>query len=89
MNEYSFKIEGGIFVSYQIKKAAVIGSGVMGSGIAAHLANSGIPTYLLDIVPNDVSEADAKKDGRKIHQHSETPLQRELLKSYLNKNRHH
>ena len=32
----------------EIKKAAVIGSGVMGSGIAAHLANCGIPSLLLD-----------------------------------------
>ena len=29
----------------RIKKAAVLGSGVMGAGIAAHLANIGIPTY--------------------------------------------
>ncbi|MFD2612260.1 3-hydroxyacyl-CoA dehydrogenase/enoyl-CoA hydratase family protein [Paenibacillus gansuensis] len=34
-----------------IRKAAVIGSGVMGSGIAAHLANVGIETLLLDIIP--------------------------------------
>jgi len=34
-----------------IKKAAVLGAGVMGSAIAAHLANVGIPTLLLDIVP--------------------------------------
>lgn len=33
----------------QIKRAAVIGSGVMGSGIAAHFANAGIPVVLLDI----------------------------------------
>lgn len=32
-----------------IKKAAVIGSGVMGSGIAAQIANAGIPVLLLDI----------------------------------------
>lgn len=37
----------------QIKKAAVIGSGVMGASIAAHLANAGIPTLLMDIVPKD------------------------------------
>ncbi|WP_340123746.1 3-hydroxyacyl-CoA dehydrogenase/enoyl-CoA hydratase family protein [Methylobacter svalbardensis] len=36
-----------------IKKVAVIGAGVMGSGIAAHIANAGIPVYLLDIVPKD------------------------------------
>lgn len=34
-----------------IRKAAVLGAGVMGSGIAAHLANASIPTVLLDIVP--------------------------------------
>jgi len=34
-----------------IKKVAVIGAGVMGAGIAAHIANAGIPVYLLDIVP--------------------------------------
>ena len=34
-----------------IKKVAVLGSGVMGSGIAAHVANSGTPVILLDIVP--------------------------------------
>ncbi len=34
-----------------IYKAAVLGSGVMGSAIAAHLANAGIPSLLLDIVP--------------------------------------
>ena len=36
----------------EIKKAAVIGSGVMGSGIAAQIANAGIPVLLLDIVPD-------------------------------------
>jgi 3-hydroxyacyl-CoA dehydrogenase len=34
-----------------IAKVAVLGSGVMGSGIAAHMANAGIPVVLLDIVP--------------------------------------
>src|ERR1700737_3404423 len=37
--------------SYQVRKAAVIGAGIMGAGIAAHLANVGIPSLLLDIVP--------------------------------------
>lgn len=45
----------------QIKKAAVLGSGVMGSGIAAHLANIGIPTLLLDIVPRELTEDEKKK----------------------------
>ena len=34
-----------------IGKVAVIGSGVMGGGIAAHVANAGLPVLLLDIVP--------------------------------------
>ncbi len=43
----------------EIKKVAVIGSGVMGAGIAAHLANAGIPSLLLDIIPKFTDE-DAK-----------------------------
>ena len=39
-----------------IKKAAVIGSGVMGSGIAAHIANAGVPVMLLDIVPKGAND---------------------------------
>jgi 3-hydroxyacyl-CoA dehydrogenase len=35
----------------QIRKVAVLGSGVMGSAIAAHFANAGIPSLVLDIVP--------------------------------------
>lgn len=44
-----------------IKKAAVLGSGVMGSGIAAHLANIGIPTLLLDIVPRELTKQEEEK----------------------------
>ncbi|WP_040224662.1 3-hydroxyacyl-CoA dehydrogenase/enoyl-CoA hydratase family protein [Bhargavaea cecembensis] len=47
-------------MAHQIKNAAVIGSGVMGSGIAAHLANIGIPVMLLDIVPELSAEEKAK-----------------------------
>ncbi len=41
-----------------IKKVAVLGSGVMGSGIACHLANVGMEVLLLDIVPLDLSDED-------------------------------
>ena len=41
-----------------IKKAAVIGAGVMGSGIAAQLANAGIEVELLDMLPRDPAETD-------------------------------
>ncbi|OLG11243.1 Enoyl-CoA hydratase (isoleucine degradation) / 3-hydroxyacyl-CoA dehydrogenase [Bacillus paralicheniformis] len=48
-----------------IRKAAVIGSGVMGSGIAAHLANIGIPVLLLDMVPRELTDEERKK-GRTL-----------------------
>ncbi len=45
----------------EIRKAAVLGAGVMGATIAAHLANVGIPTYLLDIVPRELTPEEEKK----------------------------
>lgn len=45
----------------QIKKAAVIGAGVMGAAIAAHLANVGIPCLLLDIVPRELTDDESAK----------------------------
>ncbi len=48
-------------MTYHIRKAAVLGSGVMGSGIAAHLANIGIPTLLLDIMPKELSKEEEAK----------------------------
>ena len=50
-----------------IRRVAVLGAGVMGSGIAAHCANAGIPVVLLDIVPPKLTDAEkaskAKRDG--------------------------
>jgi len=40
----------------RIKKVAVLGSGVMGSQIAAHFANVGVEVLLLDIVPNELND---------------------------------
>ena len=48
-------------MSLKIKKAAVLGAGVMGATIAAHLTNAGIECYLLDIIPFELTEADKKK----------------------------
>ncbi len=64
---YGYK--GEIHLIQKIKKAAVLGSGVMGSGIAAHLANVGIPTILLDIVPSKLSEVE-KKQGLTLEDQS-------------------
>ncbi len=44
----------------RVKRVAVIGSGVMGSGIAAQLANARVPCLLLDMVPNALSEQEKK-----------------------------
>jgi len=45
------------FMAIQISKVAVLGAGTMGSRIAAHFANAGVPSYLLDIVPPGASPA--------------------------------
>ncbi|BAI80927.1 3-hydroxyacyl-CoA dehydrogenase/enoyl-CoA hydratase [Deferribacter desulfuricans SSM1] len=45
----------------QIKKAAVLGAGVMGATIAAHLANAGVEVVLLDIVPRELTEEEKAK----------------------------
>lgn len=44
-----------------IKKVAVLGSGIMGSGIACHFANIGVEVLLLDIAPKELTEAEQKK----------------------------
>lgn len=44
-----------------LKKVAVIGSGIMGSGIACHFANIGLEVLLLDIIPNALTETEEKK----------------------------
>jgi 3-hydroxyacyl-CoA dehydrogenase len=45
----------------RINKVAVIGSGIMGSGIACHFANIGVEVLLLDILPRELSEKEKKK----------------------------
>src|SRR2546428_49064 len=41
------------FFLKRINKVAILGAGTMGARIAAHFANAGVPSYLLDIVPSD------------------------------------
>jgi 3-hydroxyacyl-CoA dehydrogenase len=45
----------------RIKKVAVIGSGIMGSGIACHFANIGVEVLLLDIVPRELNDKEKAK----------------------------
>ena len=47
-------------MNYRLKKVAVLGSGIMGSGIACHLANVGMEVVMLDIVTPDLNEEKSK-----------------------------
>lgn len=51
----------GMGTKFNVAKAAVLGAGTMGAGIAAHLANAGIPTLLLDIAPKELTPDEEKK----------------------------
>ena len=46
---------------YRINRVAVLGSGIMGSGIACHLANAGLEVILLDILTPGLSENELSK----------------------------
>jgi 3-hydroxyacyl-CoA dehydrogenase len=60
-----------------IRRAAVIGAGVMGSGIAAHLANAGIEVLLMDIVPPNLTDAE-KKDRAARNRFAATGLEKAI-----------
>ena len=59
-----------------IKKVAVLGAGVMGAGIAAQVANAGVPVVLLDIVPKGASDRSAIAKGaiERMHKTNPAPL---------------
>ncbi|KUO72216.1 MAG: 3-hydroxyacyl-CoA dehydrogenase [Desulfosporosinus sp. BRH_c37] len=69
----------------QIHKAAVLGSGVMGSTIAAQLANAGIPSLLLDIVPSSLTKEEAAAglslDNKKVRNRLAESNKAKLLKT--------
>src|SRR6202046_1991884 len=50
----------------QISKVAVLGAGTMGSRIAAHIANAGLPVVLLDIIPPGTDASAPKQEGNKF-----------------------
>ena len=60
-----------------IRRAGVIGAGVMGSGIAAHFANAGVEVVLLDIVPPDLKEGE-KSDPKARNRFSAGGLDKAL-----------
>ena len=47
-------------MSRKVNRVAVLGSGVMGTGIACHLANVGMDVLMLDIVPRDIADGASK-----------------------------
>ena len=67
----------------RIRRAAVLGSGVMGSGIAAHLANVGIPTLLLDIVPRELTKEEEAKGLTLEHKEVRNRLVNQALQKLL------
>ena len=46
----------------KISKIAVLGSGIMGSGIACHFANIGVEVLLLDICPKELSDSEKNRN---------------------------
>ena len=72
-------------MALEIQKAAVLGAGVMGATIAAHLANVGIPSYLLDIVPRELTPEEEKKgltlESPEVRNRLSTKGKEELLKN--------
>jgi len=64
-------------MSKAIRRTAVIGAGVMGSGIAAHFANAGLEVLLLDIVPPNLTDAE-KKDKKARNRFSAGGLEKAI-----------
>ncbi len=70
----------------RINKVAVVGSGIMGSGIACHFANIGAEVLLLDIVPRELNEKE-KKQGLTLEDKSvRNRLVNEALQTSLKSN---
>ncbi|MCJ7758702.1 MAG: 3-hydroxyacyl-CoA dehydrogenase family protein, partial [Gillisia sp.] len=63
----------------RINKVAIIGSGIMGSGIACHFANIGVEVLLLDIVPRELNEKE-KKNGLTLE---DKPVRNRLVNEAL------
>ncbi|WJE14782.1 3-hydroxyacyl-CoA dehydrogenase NAD-binding domain-containing protein [Halobacillus sp. ACCC02827] len=71
-------------MAHKIKRAAVLGSGVMGAGIAAHLANIGIPTLMLDMAPKELTEVEKNRgltlEDRTVRNRISSDNKQKLLK---------
>jgi 3-hydroxyacyl-CoA dehydrogenase len=49
-----------------IKKIAVLGSGLMGTGIACHLAGCGYEVLMIDILPPDLKDGETSKSSNRV-----------------------
>ena len=72
-------------MSKPIRSVAVLGAGVMGAGIAAHLANAGIPTLLLDIVQPDLDKTLKAKPAAFMHPSRAALVKTGLIDEHLDK----
>jgi 3-hydroxyacyl-CoA dehydrogenase len=66
-----------------IRRVAVLGAGVMGSGIAAHCANAGIPVLLLDIVKPDLEKLKKQKPAALMHNRNAALIKTGLFDTHL------
>ena len=68
-----------------ISKVAVLGSGIMGSGIACHFANIGVEVLLLDICPKELNENEVKQnlnlDSKKVKNRIVNDMFQKCIKS--------
>lgn len=67
----------------RIRQVAVIGSGVMGSRIACHLANKGFQVLLLDIVPQNLTEDEQRKNLSLEHPEVRNRIVNQALKTVI------
>jgi 3-hydroxyacyl-CoA dehydrogenase len=67
----------------RIKKVAIIGSGIMGSGIACHFANIGVDVLLLDILPRELNEKEKARNLTLEHKVVRNRLVNEALATSL------
>jgi len=67
----------------KINKVAVLGSGIMGSGIACHFANIGVDVLLLDIIPRELTADEQKKGLTLDHKSVRNRLVNEQLANAL------
>lgn len=69
-----------------IRKVAILGAGIMGSRIALHFANIGVPALLLDIVPRELNESEQKAGLTLEHPKVRNRIVEELFQAAVKSN---